>query len=118
MKYADTNHHKTLEPECARTFRGIHPYMVYTPCPCSKGSQKGPVVVLLTDPHGPTHPIHDSFAISLLGKDVLRLVRLLEFSYQPFQVQSKRARCDTAEAVVALVPPCFVLAEEIAGLHA
>jgi hypothetical protein len=57
MKYADTNHHKTLEPECARTFRGIHPYMVYTPCPCSKrlskGSQKalkrlskGPVFVL------------------------------------------------------------------------
>jgi hypothetical protein len=50
MKYADTNHHKTLEPECARTFRGIHPYMVYTPCPCSKRlsirAQKGSQSVL------------------------------------------------------------------------
>ena len=64
---------------------------------------------------GPTHPIHVSIDISLLGKDVLRLVRLLEFSYQPFQVQSKRARCDAAEAVVALGCPFLVLDEEIFG---
>ena len=177
-------------PESRRRFPGIQPYTVYTPCPCSKGSQHGlfscfdgphiddcflrcfvyyhryrvavvyaacvalAMLIVCSDgaacrsllwerrtnackPHrrlsrgvlvipcrllqmlqqlGPTHPIHVPLAISLLGEDVLlRLcrVRLLEFSDQPFQVQSKRARCDTAEAVVALGCPFLVLDEEI-----
>ena len=67
---------------------------------------------------GPTHPILESMVLSCLGKNVLlRLcrVRLLEFSDQPFQVRSKRARCDAAEAVVALDCPYFVPFEELAG---